>query len=565
MRSSSPRTAASIPASSRCSSPTTTAPRPGSSSRSSPIARALFVVLDADTARLHPEAAAPRRGRPSAPPSSTRLAHYNAEMARDIDRGDEPELFFIYAGHGDVDATGQGYINLRDAKLTRAELYRDVIAPSKARFVHVIVDACKSYFLVNSRGGKKRWVDDRVPRRRGRAATRSCRRSSRRSRSSTIRAPASSSPPRAIRRRTSGRAIAAASSRTSCARRSPAPPTSTATGASSTRSCARFSPRPTRACATPRRASTSSRARPRSIATARSSICATARRQRALPALRAGLGGRFLIEDDRGVRIADLNKEVGAAFDVMVSARHAYYVRSDDTERPRCAPASAASRSSTLTWHARAIASRGALDASLPPRSLPRAYGRGFYDGFVATSAISPSKTTPRRSSQPAPGARAPAPSALVAYALSGAPAGDSGLSNGVDVRYAYRFWRALDLGIAGQAAQAPARPAVADARRGACSCSAPSGVRSSGSGCASTAPSAAAALGQPAARRRNGSPAPSRAASATSSPAAERQRRRQLRPLRARRLALDGVYPQVSPSSLRPNGFLNLGVQFSL
>ncbi|HEY1586037.1 MAG TPA: hypothetical protein VGH63_10145, partial [Polyangia bacterium] len=29
--------------------------------------------------------------------------------------------------------------------------------------------------------------------------------------------------------------------------------------------------------------------------------------------------------------------------------------------------------------------------------------------------------------------------------------------------------------------------------------------------------------------------------------------------------LALDGVYPAGVPSSLRPNGFLNIGLQFSL
>jgi hypothetical protein len=123
---------------------------------------ALFVILDADSARLHPDAARAAES-PERAAIFDKLARFNAEMARDTDRGDEPELFFIYAGHGDVDGNGQGYINLRDSKLTRAELYRDIIAPSKAKFVHVIVDACKSYYLVNARGGNKRWVDDSVP------------------------------------------------------------------------------------------------------------------------------------------------------------------------------------------------------------------------------------------------------------------------------------------------------------------------------------------------------------------------------------------------------------------
>src|SRR6478735_3608723 len=121
---------------------------------------ALFVVMDEETARLHPDAA----GLAEVPERQAifdKLAHFNVEMAEDVAHGDEPELFLVYAGHGDVDATGQGYINLHDARLTRSDLFHDVIGPSKAKFVHVVIDACKSYFMVNARGGKK-WVDDRV-------------------------------------------------------------------------------------------------------------------------------------------------------------------------------------------------------------------------------------------------------------------------------------------------------------------------------------------------------------------------------------------------------------------
>lgn len=68
---------------------------------------ALFVVLDEETARLHPDA-----GRVAEVPEKAailaRLAAFNDQMAADIARGDDPELFFVYAGHGDVDAAGQG-------------------------------------------------------------------------------------------------------------------------------------------------------------------------------------------------------------------------------------------------------------------------------------------------------------------------------------------------------------------------------------------------------------------------------------------------------------------------
>src|SRR5439155_18324365 len=102
-----------------------------------------------------------------------------------------------------------------------------------------------------------------------------------------------------------------------------------------------------------------------------------------------GLGGRFWLEDDRGVRYADLHKETAAAFDVMVSAKRAYYVRSDDQE----AETGAGLRRvevSALPWHVRAIAARGALDTTFRNDLYRVPYGRGFYDGFVATSGDTP-------------------------------------------------------------------------------------------------------------------------------------------------------------------------------
>ena len=177
----------------------------------------------------------------------------------------------------------------------------------------------------------------------------------------------------------------------------------------------------------------------------------------------AGLGGRFYIEDDRGVRIADLNKEPSAAFDVMVSARHAYYVRSDDQE----AEADAGRRRvevSTLPWHARAIAARGAIDDSFRHDLYREPYGRGFYDGFVATSGDVPVEdgapfvvaTAPPR--RPSPRHRL-----SFAYTLTSGSIGDSGLSQGFDIRYAFRFWRGLDVGVSAQYGASPSAP------RGAC------------------------------------------------------------------------------------------------
>ncbi len=411
---------------------------------------ALFVVLDADTARLHPEAAAHAES-PERAAIFDKLDRFNAEMARDLDRGDEPELFFIYAGHGDVDGNGQGYVNLRDAKLTRAELYRDVIAPSKAKFVHVIVDACKSYFLVNARGGHKRWIDDSVPADEGAAGDAHLQafleeeQLERHPRAGVIVATSGDGETHEWARYRGG--ILSHELR------------SALSGAADVNGDGRVEYSELRAFL----AAANARVR---NPEARVDVFARAPaldRHHALVDLRqagaggrflrfgAGLGGRYFVEDDRGVRVADLNKEPGAAFDVLVSARRLYYVRSDDQE----AEAHAGARRTdvgALSWHARAIAARGALDATFRNDLYRVAYGRGFYDGFVATSGDLPVDEAAPFVIAEAPRPPSPRHRLSIAYGLSGAPAGNAGASNGIDVRYAYRFWRALDVGLAAEA-----------------------------------------------------------------------------------------------------------------
>lgn len=411
---------------------------------------ALFVVLDADTARLYPDAARAAES-PERAAIFDKLAHYNAEMARDIDRGDEPELFFIYAGHGDVDGTGQGYVNLRDAKLTRAELYRDIIAPSKARFVHVIVDACKSYFLVNARGSNKRWVDDSVPPEEGAAGDAHLQafleeeQLERHPRAGVIVATSGDQETHEWARYRGG--ILSHELR------------SALSGAADVNGDGRIEYSELRAFL----AAANARVR---NPEARVDVFARAPaldRHRALVDLRqasplarylhfgVGLGGRFYVEDDRGVRIADLNKEASASFDVMVSARHGYYVRSEDQE----AEARIGERRievSSLPWHARAIAARGAIDATFRNDLYREPYGRGFYDGFVATSGDLPVEdgATPFLATRP-PLRAFPRHRLSFAYTLTSNSIGDSGLSQGFDIRYAFRYWRVLDLGLSAQ------------------------------------------------------------------------------------------------------------------
>src|SRR5262249_17771567 len=68
------------------------------------------------------------------------------------------DFYFVFAGHGNV-KNGQGYITLEDMRITGSDL-ADMVAKIPATRVHVIADACASYFLAYARGpgGERRPV-----------------------------------------------------------------------------------------------------------------------------------------------------------------------------------------------------------------------------------------------------------------------------------------------------------------------------------------------------------------------------------------------------------------------
>lgn len=405
----------------------------------------LFVVPDQETARLHP-AAAQRAEVPERAAILSRLRHYNRLMARDIERGDEPELFFIYAGHGDVDQTGQGYINLHDGKFTRAELYREVIAPSSARYLHVIIDACKSYFMVNSRGGRP-WVEDAVD---------DGGRSDRRLRAFLEAEKLARYPRAGVVLATSGDQETHEWSRyrggiLSHELRS------ALSGAADVNGDGRVEYSELAAFLAAANARVT-------LPQARIAVFSQApaiNRRRALVDLgrvqrRGGtrflrfgptLSGRFHIEDDRGVRYADLNKEAGSAFDVVVSSQRAYFVRRNEMEETEVRPSTAGRVDLSLApWTARAVAARGAVERTFHQDLYQVPYGPRFYEGYVAKSGDLPVEAASPVGTVTAAKAERPRQALFVGYTLTGAPAGDAGLSHGADLRYAYRLRSWLDL-----------------------------------------------------------------------------------------------------------------------
>ncbi|WNG36707.1 caspase family protein [Archangium violaceum] len=110
----------------------------------------LLSRLDENTRRLHPQAAAE-----AVDPNREALTQAVGALAKDIalarERGVEAVAYVVYAGHGNV-RHGEGYLSLEDGTLTGHALAREVVGRLSANRVHLIVDACYSYFLAYSRG-----------------------------------------------------------------------------------------------------------------------------------------------------------------------------------------------------------------------------------------------------------------------------------------------------------------------------------------------------------------------------------------------------------------------------
>jgi hypothetical protein len=129
----------------------------------------LLVALDDDSRGMHPDL------ENSTPPTREnlfkafeRLTGKMNEMKAGGTRGHgtqrrwEVEFLLVYSGHGNVEH-GEGYIVLYNGgRLSRGDLYDEILARSPATRNHVIVDACKSYYLAFEKGpGGRRQPYDR--------------------------------------------------------------------------------------------------------------------------------------------------------------------------------------------------------------------------------------------------------------------------------------------------------------------------------------------------------------------------------------------------------------------
>lgn len=116
-----------------------------------------LVELDEDTSRLHKLAGA-------LPPTRANMVAAIGKLMWGIRqaraRGEKPHFYLIYSGHGDV-KNNEGYLALSDGRFTASDLAELVLARSEAVVNHVIIDACRSYYLVHEKraGGRHRPVE----------------------------------------------------------------------------------------------------------------------------------------------------------------------------------------------------------------------------------------------------------------------------------------------------------------------------------------------------------------------------------------------------------------------
>lgn len=111
----------------------------------------LLATLDAETQKVHPSLADQ-----SVPPTLANVRRVLGEVQERVRAvragGERAELYVVFVGHGAVDDAGVGYLSLRDGRYTRPMLLRDVVEPDVANRTHLIIDACHAYFMVLDRG-----------------------------------------------------------------------------------------------------------------------------------------------------------------------------------------------------------------------------------------------------------------------------------------------------------------------------------------------------------------------------------------------------------------------------
>lgn len=336
----------------------------------------LLTVLDAESQRVFPELAK-RAGAPKRAELEQAFAALNEAMAKDRQAGVETVFFFIFTGHGRRDAAGEGSVSLLDGDFTRSELYARILAPAQATWVHLIVDACDSYFFVNARGSPLPSAAPALAAVERQAAETSLDRfphvgvllstaSEQESHEwQAIRAGVFSHE---VRSALAGAADVDADGRVAYAE------------------VAAFVAAANAQVKDPR-GRVALTTRPPSLNHAVPLLdLSTQSRGEAYVLLPSKLSGHVWLEDDRGVRTVELNKERGVPVLLALPPRPQYYLRSPKEEARFDGVAGSVVDGATLRFEPLALAARGALGDSFRRELFAEPYGPRFFRGFVASS-----------------------------------------------------------------------------------------------------------------------------------------------------------------------------------
>ncbi len=108
----------------------------------------LLVGPDAESAQRYPE-----MSKLSLAPRRDRLLDAIALLEQDLKQaeGSHREVYFYFSGHGSVTGS-EAYLHLLDEPFSRTDLHTLLLERLSAERIHIIIDSCHSYFLVNNRG-----------------------------------------------------------------------------------------------------------------------------------------------------------------------------------------------------------------------------------------------------------------------------------------------------------------------------------------------------------------------------------------------------------------------------
>jgi hypothetical protein len=339
----------------------------------------LLSVLDAETQERHPGLAARTR-----PPTRTALLEalqeLNTRMAADKAAGRLPVLYFIFTGHGQRGAAGEGSVSLLDGPFSRTDLYRQVIAPSTAGLLHLIVDACDSYFFVNSRGAlpvgpalgaavTQHLAERELERYPHVGVVLSTSKAQESHEWSAISAGVFSHQ---VRSALAGAADVNADGRVEYSELM-AFIASASQGVEDVRGRLDIFARPPLL----------DRSAPLSDLSQKSGL--------GYLLIPEGLSGRMWVEDTRGVRLAEFHKERERALVLGLPANRKYFLRTPGQEARFTLPqAREMVDAGGFSWAALSVASRGALEDAFRDHLFSVAFGPRFYSGYVASTGAAP-------------------------------------------------------------------------------------------------------------------------------------------------------------------------------